>query len=462
MITKLRRLKTLAIVAGVLFAGAMYSCDDEPGQVGKDLIQQGETVTLGEDSDFTPKSYTYTHDVIRTDNEGTRILLLGSYNDTIYGRVTAGYAAQFRLQSKPDFGESPKPDSVILVMPYQRIYGDTITKHKLKIYELTGDLNPDTKYDSNTDLTALIGDKPLVEYSFEAKHDTSKNENGSITTKMQYLTVKLGKEFATKLMNIPEEYVGDNDLFLQKFKGLYLEVEEQTTDGSLLVIKDSFSDGNGGTNVAYPFVNLYYHNVKDTTIFSYGTSVNSAIVSTFKHDYSGTDFEENLNKDNVQDTVVYIQPTGGLRSKIVIEELNRWKEKKDIQIDKASITFYVDTTLTGYNSIDNFKSRGLPSSLLLEYIDENGDAKRLADTEKSASYVGGSIQQVNNIDGKIDYFQYEFRITHHLQKIVKGEIENNGFFLSNPAPGYSYNGVVLKGADSSRGIKVKVLYSKIE
>lgn len=469
MITRLRRLKTLAIVAGLIFAGAMCSCDDEPGQVGKDLIQQGETVTLGEDSKFTSKSFTYTDDVIRTDNKGNKTLLLGSYNDTIYGRITASFAAQFRLQKKPDFGEEPKADSVLLKMFYKRFYGDT-TKNdqlKLKIYELTTDLNPDTRYDSNTDLSTFIGDKPILEHALQASLDTNKLKTGAIDTSLVTLSIKLGKDFAERLMNVPTNDVVDNDKFLKNFKGLYFEIEERTTDGGALIrAKDGFST-TSGVQYYSPYLELYYHNNKDTVknakdAFPYAITSNSAIVSMFKHDYSQIQrFNQFLNKD-VQDTVIFIQPTGGLRSKILIEGLDNWKEKSNFKIDKASITFYVDTALTGFSTQKGINSRRLPSLLKLEYIDENGNAKPLADSEKSSAYTGGTYTTYSNDAKKLDRIEYEFRITHHLQKIISGEIKNQGFYLSNPSPAYSYNGVVLKGAESSRGIKVKVLYSKIE
>lgn len=471
MITRLRRLKTLAIVAGLIFAGAMCSCDDEPGQVGKDLIQQGETVTLGEDSKFTSKSFTYTDDVIRTDNKGNKTLLLGSYNDTIYGRVTASFAAQFRLQYKPDFGEEPKADSIFLKMFYKRFYGDT-TKNdqlKLKIYELTTDLNPDTKYDSNTDLSTFIGDKPILEHTLQASIDTSKSTTGTIDTSLVTLSIKLGKDFAKRLMNVPAEDVVDNDKFLKNFKGLYFEIEERTTDGGALIrAKDDFRSTSSSPAKYYnPYLELYYHNNKDTVkaakdAFPYAITNNSAIVSMFKHDYTQVErFNKFLNKD-VQDTVIFIQPTGGLRSKILIDDLDNWKGKSDFKIDKASITFYVDTTLTGYSKKAGVNSRALPGLLKLEYIDESGNAKPLADSERSSAYTGGTYTMHSNDAGKLDRIEYEFRITHHLQKIINGEIKNQGFYLSNPSPAYSYNGVVLKGAESSRGIKVKVLYSKIE
>ena len=95
--------------------------------------------------------------------------LLGSFNDPVFGKTTAHYAAQFRLAAFPDFGTNPVVDSVRLYVFYRNIYGDTITTQHLKVFEMESDLDPDADYTEDVDLRSMASDIPLAEFDFKPK-----------------------------------------------------------------------------------------------------------------------------------------------------------------------------------------------------------------------------------------------------------------------------------------------------
>src|SRR5690606_41886041 len=85
---------------------------------------------------------------------------------------------------------------------------------------------------------------------------------------------------------------------------------------------------------------LYYHNAKDTTSIKYRMNTTAARTSRFEHyDYSTAQFADSL---------IYLQTTGGLSSKIYIPSLSNenergWKDSTDIAINKAELVLHVET-----------------------------------------------------------------------------------------------------------------------
>ena len=396
-------------------------------------------------------AFTHAEDSVQTDEASKS--LLGSINDPVFGNTTIDLAAQFRLVSFPDYGVNPVADSIKLFLYYRFLYGDTVTPQKIRVYELESSLDVDATYYHDTDLKQMASAYPLAEYVFtpEVKLDSTTKD-----TLYQLLEIPLDMMLAEKLMGADSADVANNDAFLQFFKGLYFESEQLTEDGGTILTLEAASNSSFQGSALAVFYNNDSNRVKtkpDTLLMPYVISEFSARVNRFTHDYSGTAFEANLNSVTSQDSLIYIQATGGLQSKIFIENLSNWKDSVTLRgpdtisygINKAELVFQIDTT------ISDVKKFPPPEQLLFTVIDSVGGEYLPVDYVFSPDFYGGGLNS--------DY-TYRFNITQHFQQIIDGEVANNGFYLTSAWKNSEASRVVLKGSGSKTGIRLIITYSK--
>ncbi|NOR76566.1 MAG: DUF4270 family protein [Draconibacterium sp.] len=414
-----------------------------------DLISVKNVVVKDEISSFM-----FRDDSVRTDESARS--LLGSFDDPVFGTTTVDFATQFRLQFFPDYGESPHADSVLLYLYYRSIYGDTLTTQKLKVYELESSLDVDASYYHDVDLKSLASDYLLgeAEYTPRVSLDTLYAD-----TLYQLIIIPLDISLAEKLISADSTQMINNDVFLEYFKGLYIESVKVTEEGGTILSLDAVSNDvfQGSALV------VYYNNEETREIAEGDSSLSmpfvitnfSARVNSFSHDYSETVFEDNLNMEIENDTLIYVQATGGLKSKILIDGLTSWKDSVNIAINKAELVFQIDTIPFESQSIVEIAPYPLdfapPQQLLLTVADENGKEFLPIDYLFSPINYGGYLRSD---------FTYHFNITQHLQQILDGNAGNYGFYLTPANKNSEANRVVLKGSTSQTGIKLLITYSK--
>ncbi|MFV0269636.1 MAG: DUF4270 domain-containing protein [Draconibacterium sp.] len=418
---------------------------------GEDLINVKSVVVKSDISAFT-----FTEDSIVTSEHSTN--LLGSINDEVFGNTTVSFASQFRLTSYPDFGSNPEADSTFLFLYYRIIYGDTITPQNLKVYELTEPLNPDVKYTQETDLKMMASNSLLGELTFTPKVEL---DSASQDTLYQYLKIPIDNALGNRIVTADSLDLSTNTAFLSLFKGLYVEAEKlaASASGTLLSIETVPTSKFNGSVLA-----VYYNNdenkhkyevdtlTPDTLSRVFRITQYSARVSSITHDYSGTAFENSLDQEEEQQEHIYIQPTGGLKSKIYIDNLLQWQDSTKTAINKAELVFQIDTIAS---KKDKYAP---PSRLILTYVDKNGDERLPVDAGFNSFYFDGYLRS--------DY-TYHFNITQHLQRIIdvtdpsKEEyVGNQGFYLTTGQRPDFANRIVLHGADQPDGIKLIITYSK--
>jgi len=244
-----------------------------------------------------------------------------------------------------------------------------------------------------------------------------------------------------KLINADSSDVVNNDVFLEYFKGLYIKSEKETSEGGSII------------SLVGTTLRLYYNNDEndeknepDTLYMPYSVSQFSARVNSIEHDYSGTEFFDGLNDETSEDSLIYVQATGGLQSKIYIDDLTNWKDSVNTAINKAELVFQVDTLAS---EVEKYPP---PRQLLFTVLDEDGQEFLPVDYLFSPVFYGGRL---NTED-----YTYSFNITQHLQQIIDEDAENNGFFLTPARKNSEANRVILKGSKSQPGIKLIITYSK--
>jgi hypothetical protein len=429
----------LFITLSVFIFGA---CND-PGDVGMELLPTSDLVRVGSKVDKELiRAYTFIDDSVRSDEASTS--LLGSFHDPVFGNTTIDLAVQLRLTSFPNFGSNPVADSIKFFFYYYTVYGDTSTVQKLRFYELTEPIDPDVNYYGTYDLARHASSLPLAEYSFKPKVQLDTVFKDTV---YQLVGVKLDKSLAQKLISADSLDMVNNESFLRYFKGLYIQPEKVSQGGAIVSLDMIPTSTFQGSALV-----LYYHNKvpnptkADTTSRAYFITSFSARVNSFKHDYTQTAFYQNLNKETAVDSLIYVQSTGGLKSKIIIPGLENWRDSTNIAINKAELIFQVDTTAS------DFRKYPLPTQLLLTYANNNGVELLPRDYFFYGPYYGGYLQSD---------FTYRFNITQHLQTIIKGTNNNNGFYLTPYYKNNEMRRAVIKGSTSAQGIRFVVTYSKL-
>jgi hypothetical protein len=465
-------------LAGLAFFVIIFAGCNQSNDLGMELLPSTDLIEVKSvvlKESFS--SFTHREDSIKTDEQIAS--LLGSFNDPIFGNSTINYAAQFRLKSFPDFGTNAEVDSIKLFLYYQGIYGDTTSNQTIKVYELESSIDKDEDYTNTFDLKSLASNVPVGQISLNPKS----NEIDDNVRNYELMEIPLDISLGEKLINLDSTVLSNNDVFLKAFKGLYIASSGIIEgDGAIIRFKshnyenlkdnqslfsailsaltitiildndtielsvDSFDD------IGVGYIQLYYNNdenklkeEQEKLFHYYFISENSARINSITHNYSGTPFEANLNSETEEDSLIYVQPNGGLQSKIFIENLTNWQDSTNTAINKAELIFQIDTAAS---QVDKFAP---PSQLLFTVIDENGDEFLPIDYLFSPSFYGGYLYP--------DY-TYRFNITQHLQQIIEGKAENYGFFLTTAQKSSEANRVVLKGSTSETGIKLIITYSK--
>lgn len=434
-----------------------WSCTDELTKVGLGILPTGDLVTVGKVIEKeTIKSFTFVDEKQRTDKPAYN--LLGTFNDPVFGKTTADFACQFRLTGYPDFSKNAQVDSLVLSLLYMDVYGDTKTPQKIKVYELASDLNFDEKYYQDVNLKALAKGEILADLNYTPKFklDSLSNKYGSTKknpkdTVVQELRIKMSPKLIEKLFKADSLTLSNNDRFLNYFKGLYIEAGDIAQGGAIMGI---YALASGSR------LDMFYHNSeKDSLYFTYKINDNSARVNRFYHDYSRTTFAGNLNQSVNQDSLIYLQTTGGLRSKIFIPDLENWttlipdyKSSDKLAINQAELIFQVDTI------VSDTTKYVLPKQLVLTAIgtDSKGAPTEYlpSDVAFSSAYYGGTYNSKDKT--------YRFNIAKHMQEVIDKKKENYGFYLATAFRSASFRRLALKGAKSKAGIRLEITYSKIK
>jgi len=426
----------------VLLVFAFTSCEEQ-SSIGVEVLPAGDIISVRNTIQNT-RSYTFSEDSIRTDEASKS--LLGSFSDSLFGNTTIGFATQFRLYGFPDFGKNPKVDSVKLYLYYRVIYGDTITKQKFNIYELESPLDVDSKYTQDVDLKSMSYDDLIGEYEYIPK---VKLDSTSKDTFYQLINIPIDMSLGEKLISADSLDMINNDVFLEFFKGLYIETEKLTSQGGAILSLEAVQDGsfNGSALV------LFYSNdsIKSVAggdsslIMPYIISKYSARVNNITHDYSQAPFYNHLNSEAVEDSLIYVQATGGLKSRVLIDALSSWRDSVNIAINKAELIFQIDTVASEIHKYPP------PLQMLFTVVDSTGREFLPKDYVFSPSFYGGAL---------FSDYTYHFNITQHMQEIIVGNVKNYGFYLTPAQKNNEANRIVLKGSKSQTGIKLIVTYAK--
>ena len=427
----------------------LFSCKKDPYKVGLDLLPPGDTLNVKTIDTCTVIAYSVFQDSVRSDE--TSLNIIGSLMDPVFGSTTSGVYMQYRLSVEaPDFGINPGLDSLVLMIPYGTIYGDTNALQTLRIYEMSESINPDSVYYSNHRV-ATYG-VPIATYTYKPDRYDSLTIGGVKTgPHIRINLTKITNYLGNKILHAPTSDLSTNDNFLLFMKGLYIESVPVASGGALM----SFNPTSTESKMV-----LYFHNEStgDSISYSIVASSSSARFNHFDHNnYIDADpgitqqvvhHDTTLGKD-----ALYVQGLGGIRVRLRIPFLKDLVKSGKIAINSAILSFknaQTDTTLQP------------PVKLNLLLVDTAGKLSFLTDLNEGTVYFNGYYSTTART--------YEFRITRQVQQIIDGKVTNEDMYLmaNNPSTNALITDrVMLTGtrpqlpAFSADRIRLKLVYTKL-
>ena len=125
---------------------ALISCKKKEYQLGSDLIDQNSLLEGTSVDTFDILSYSIIEDSVISDNASN--VLLGSYNDPLFGAFSSSFYTQLRLASAdPNFADPSTIviDSFVIGLEYLGYYGE-LDDQTFEVYQLDESLSIDSTY----------------------------------------------------------------------------------------------------------------------------------------------------------------------------------------------------------------------------------------------------------------------------------------------------------------------------
>lgn len=380
----------------LITALSLTTCKDEENGLGLNIQPPSDKLNVVSTDTTTVIAYSQIADSVKTDE--TSLSLLGSLLDPVFGKSTVSFYTQFRLSKAAyDFGTTPYPDSLILSLDYNGIYGDSSSAMTIKVYELADQLHFDSSYFSDQSVnikSTLLAQKTFIP-------DLSSKVVIGTDTLDPHLRIDLNlltSELAFKFLNVPADSMVDNSSFLNFFYGLYVTAEPVNSGGSIIYL-DLISTLSEMT--------LFYHNATgDSLKFEYLINSNSARFGNFTHDYSLGDpaFKAQvLDKDtSLGKNICYVQALGGVKTFVHFPYIKNYYSNRKIAVNEARLFVYAEEP-----------DAELDVAGALVIVNRTADSGYTVtqDQLEGTNYFGGSYDKTQQ--------GYWFRLTSTIQELMR-------------------------------------------
>jgi len=418
----------------------MISCEKDPDAVGLEVTPVQDQLYVESVDTFTIQGYTVAEDSLAS--SFTSLNLCGSHFDPVFGRVTAGFATQVKLSSvNPSFGDNPVPDSLVLVLAYNSYYGDTSNMQLFNVFELDETLLTDTTYYSNHRVQHLQTDYAHLSF-YPRPTDSVPYDTLKLAPQLRINLSKVSPALAYKILYTPSDYLADNLKFVEYFKGLYVTAAPVSYGGSILYFNLLSSNTR---------LKLYYHNDENDSLV-YNLVINESCqrfnhFNHYNYDYASQDFRKQVIYGDTSLGVnkMFLQGMAGTKVKLRLPLLKAWAAGRKIAINDAQLIIpgnEAEPVLTPM------------TKMLLVKINENGSMSNLPDYAVGDSYFGGGYNTGSN--------DYIFRITQHIQDMLKDSYTDYGMYLMASGAVVRANRFILNGPGHSlKPMKLRIVYSSL-
>lgn len=419
----------------------LASCDKD-NFIGRELLPDEDLLNSTQVDTFRVVTWTDRDDSVVTSQNV--FYALGALNNERYGKSTASIYAQVRLPAANlFFGDEPGVDSVVITLDYSGYHGDTSVLHNVNVYRLTEPMFSGRNYHSDDRFRYM----PVP---VGKKSDFKANVLDSVTladgSKWEpHLRIPVFKTFGENIVALDSTILASDTSFIEYLQGICIAPDTTGGFANGVMYFDMASSISG--------LRIYYHNSEadSLSILFPFTGVKS---NGFTHQYGAENDAYNalMNPDTtIGDAFTYVQGFAGMRTIIKLPTI---KDLVDVSINKAELTF----TMTN----DGGRYYPAPPKVQLVQLDSTGHNfyyialysyelySSIIDDNFGATDIGGvAVKTKRDETGRVVY-EYRYNITKHIQEILDGDIDNNGFALicypGNRVP----NAVTLGGPQCGR------------
>jgi len=404
----MNKIFSLSLLIGLI----AVSCTD-PNTIGLEVQPTSDNIIINSDDFINFTSATESEDSLRTDEALS--LILGELDDSDFGNNRSSFYSQILLNdNNTDLGTNPTVDSVVLSYTYSGYYGDELADFtSIDVLVLQDDIYKDSVYYSTSFPIPTPGGMSYIE-SFSVSNDTEK----------PLLKVKLSNDFGDLILDLENEGLKDNEVFLENFKGISVVASAQNT---MLYLNPNGSNS---------FLKIYYSNDEsgsDTLSLDFELGGDAARINLFN--------EKNNNAIIEDDSNVHLQSMAGYKAKITLGDLDVIKDTLEGKvINKVTIDF--DVELGSQSEYEEAHEK-----LVLVRVDNEGSNVFLTDF---------TIEGETHFGGKLEGDIYSFNITRYFYQLLNNSSYTNDLYLMPAGAAINANRTIL-----SKDIKLIIHYSKL-
>ena len=373
--------------------------------------------------------------------------VLGYVNDPLFGKTAASINVELKPGSFPLTFPSGKDsmyiDSVVLVLGYSGVWGDTLTHLKLGVYQLSQDdppfISSDTLYATNQYITK---GRELTLNNVPADIDITKL-NDSIypfrEAAINQLRIKLNPSFGDELLkNYDTTATGayhSDSLFERYFKGFQITPEENAGNALLRI---NLLDTNTKLAIYYRYDRRDSVGKKDTTVTYFRTNSYTTGSSNYiTHDRSGTSIPSFLASSNTNDSLLFIDANPGIYARVTTDSLayvsNKIIHRAELIIEQVPDVLHpgVDALFTPPNlfitpySTDSMRRFALPYDVVIA----NG-------VFSNPVSFGCVPSKKTDPETQQTYYVYNFDISRYVQGILTRQDKIYPLILYAPSNDY--------------------------
>ncbi|MCQ2327615.1 MAG: DUF4270 domain-containing protein [Bacteroidales bacterium] len=451
-------MKRLGLLLTSLLAGIfMVSCVNEDERLGLEFVGDKGAIDIlaEENTNVTISAEVFSQDSLRT--VASRGVLLGSYRDNNFGRVTSSIYTQVSLSTEEkNFLVAGTGDSVVLTLAYSGAFAKdknvTSMNMHITVSEVMEEIDS-SKTHANDDLA--ISPSPLFDGNVNVNiYDTNIILANDTMKYAPHMRLKLSNDFLSRIMSRRYE---SGEEFMQDFKGI--KITASNTDASGMMVSVDLSASLSGMTVYYTTTSGHREKYK------LNFPVSGRMFMHIDKDYSGSRLAGLNSKSTRKASIdageyISVAALGVAEAKLDLAGLKEWHQLdslKGIAINRAELILPV-ADISGDPST-------YPKSLVCYRKNQDNDSSFFfIKDEVIASYVNGTSYYDTTINA------YRILLTSHLQAYLNGaydgtDAEKNKkttiYIMPNPRINSAAR-VVLNGpsySDPARRPKLYITYS---
>jgi hypothetical protein len=464
----------------------LSSCEDETSSLGTELLDPKDLVNVNFTDTLSINAQTMLLD--STTGSGSHMLLVGKYNDPVFGEMDASSFFQIQLADTIRSFKNPVVDSVVFNCGFNYAYGDTTKLQQFSIHKVTEkigqnngtiakrlieSINYPSAYFSNQKLQY---ESTPIAVSPQFLPEITQRPSKSIrpdSTRYNALRFLMPNKFGEEIIALGQTKAKDNnEEFKRIIKGLAFIPKASNTAivgfNSYLLSSETASQAYFSSKRNGSSITIHYHKGNVTAIDSLYTvklAITSDGVETqtnrlnsitynlatapFNRTSGGKLIKPNdLLSAQGPNKEVYIQAMNGVATKIEFPSLLNLVKNKNIAVNKAELFI---TPKLASNFYDPIYALTLilinPKDPKRPYRNNTGELAPIASEDRSTPQLA-YYDKSNN--------QYTFNITNYMSNVLNGTLDNNGFII-NSVKDYRLNRLIL---DKS-SIKLRLYYTAV-